>query len=64
MENIKELRNELIEMLELHKKEQLKTSDLKERTNTLGKVISSVKTEMDYNKMMGYQRKIDFLEFN
>lgn len=63
MQNIKELRDLLIENYEgvKAKKMDLKTS--KELTNTAGKIISTVAIELKYQNQHGTKKKIDFLEY-
>ena len=41
---------------------ELGISEAKELANVSGKIISSSKTQMEYNKMMGNKNKVDFLE--
>ena len=62
--NIKNLRDSLLESFEDLKKGKLGTKDAKEITNMSGKIILSAKVEMDYNKLMKLERKIDFLDVN
>lgn len=61
MKNIKDLRDELLSSFEALKSGKLKTKDAKELTNLSGKIILSAKVELDYNKFMKLDRKIDFL---
>lgn len=60
--NIKNLRDELVDSFKTLKKGDIKRSDAKEITNMAGKIISSAKVEMDYNKMIQNGKKVDFLE--
>ena len=62
MKNIKDLRDSLIESFEDLKNGKLRTKDAKEITNMSGKIILSAKLELDYNKFMKLDRKIDFLD--
>lgn len=62
MKNIKDLRDSLLDSFEELKKGRLKTKDAKEITNMAGKIILSAKTELDYNRFMKLDRKIDFLD--
>ena len=59
---VKELRNELISVFNNLKKGEIKQSDAKEFANVAGKIISTAKLEIEYNKIMGTKSKIDFLE--
>jgi hypothetical protein len=60
--NIKDLRDSLLESLEQLKTGKLKVKDAKEITNISGKIILSAKVELDYNKFLKLERKIDFLD--
>lgn len=62
MKNIKDLREELIDLFDLLKEGKIKTRDAKEIINCSGKIILSAKTELDYNKYIGKKVQIDFLE--
>lgn len=62
MKNIKDLREELIDLFDLLKEGKIKTRDAKEIINCSGKIILSAKTELDYNKYVGKKVQIDFLE--
>lgn len=61
MQNIKELRQDLIEKYNTAKDEESK-KDLSIYTATASAIIRSCKTEMDYNKIQENGKKIDFLE--
>ena len=61
MQNITELRTSLAENYEMMK---AKTMDLKmgkELANTAGKIINSLKVELEYNSMMDVKKEIPFL---
>jgi hypothetical protein len=60
--NIQELRNELLKSFSDLQNGKLKTKDAKELTNLSGKIILSAKVELDYNKFMKHNKKIDFLD--
>jgi hypothetical protein len=62
IENIKDLRNNLLDAFEDLKSGKLKTKDAKELTNLSGKIIMSAKVELDYNKFMRNEKQIDFLD--
>lgn len=62
MKNIKDLREELIDLFDLLKEGKIKTRDAKEIINCSGKIILSAKTELDYNKYVGKKQVIGFLE--
>ena len=59
--NIKDLRDQLLQSFSDLQSGKLKTKDAKELTNLSGKIILSAKVELDYNKFMKLDRKIDFL---
>lgn len=61
--NIKQLRGSLIENYSLMKNGKMPTETGKQLANTAGKLLSSVKIELDYLNMQGQKRKIDFLEY-
>jgi hypothetical protein len=61
MQNIKELRDDLILKYKEAKSEDSK-KDLSIFTATASAIIRSCKTEMDYNKIQDNNKKIDFLE--
>jgi hypothetical protein len=62
MENIKELRDELLKSFADLKAGKLKAKEAKELTNLAGKIIMSAKTQSDYNKQMNTPRVILFLD--
>lgn len=62
MKNVKELRDELIDVFELLKDKKITAKDAKELVNCAGKIILSSKTQLDYNKHMNYKSRIGFLE--
>jgi len=62
MKNITELRNSLAQNYELMKKGKMKIKVGKELSNNASKIISTLKIELDYNKTLGHNKKIDFLE--
>ena len=60
--NIKDLRDQLLKSFSDLQSGKMKTKDAKELTNLSGKIILSAKVELDYNKFMKLDRKIDFLD--
>jgi hypothetical protein len=62
MQSITELRNSLLSNYELTKSKKMDLKMCKELTNTAGKIINSLKVELEYNQMLGIKTKIDFLE--
>ena len=62
MQNITELRRSLAENYEQMKAKEMDIKLGKELANTAGKIINSIKVEMEYNQMFDKKKKIDFLE--
>ena len=62
MQNITELRDSLLSNYELTKSKRMELKICKELTNTAGKIINSLKVELEYNQMLGIKNKIKFLE--
>lgn len=62
MQNINDLRNSLLKNYNnvLNNKVSLEKS--KEITSTAGKILGTLKVELDYNKIQGNKKKIKFLE--
>ena len=63
MQNIKDLRDSLVENYELLKSKQLSTKEAKEMANHAGKIMNSVSIELKYQQQHGTKKKIDFLEY-
>jgi len=63
MENIKELRDELVTVFDQLMDKTLTAKEAKEIINTAGKIIASCKIEVDYAKLNKKQKNIDFLEY-
>ena len=61
MENIEELRKSLLQNYEDMKAKKMNLATGKQLANTAGKIISSVKIELEYSKMKGEKPNIDFL---
>ncbi len=63
MKNIKELRDEQIKVYDQLKNGDIGQSQAKELSNIAGKILTSSKIQMDYNRMTGNGKKrIKFLE--
>jgi len=62
MQNITELREKLIKNYELVESKQRSIAMGKALAVTAGRIISSCMLEYEYNKTIGNNRKIDFLE--
>jgi len=63
MQNIKELRNSLIENYNGAKDKTMDLKTVAELNNTAGKILSSVTTELKYQNQHGVKKTIDFLEY-
>lgn len=62
MQNIEELRKSLADNYELMKSKKMDIKTGKELANTAGKIINSLKVELEYNNMLGVKKKVDFLD--
>jgi hypothetical protein len=62
MQNITELRESLAENYTKMKSAEMSIKLGKELANTAGKIINSLKVELEYNHLMDIKGKIDFLE--
>jgi hypothetical protein len=62
MQNITELRQSLADNYEQMKAKKMELKTGKELANTAGKLINTIKVELEYNQMTGSKNKIDFLE--
>ena len=60
--NVKNLRDNLTEVLEQLKNKEIKLEDAVAYGSVASKVIMTAKVELAYNMHMGYQKPIDFLE--
>lgn len=61
MQNIRELRASLIANYEAMKDKTMPINTGRELTNTAGKILLSVRMELDYNQFMGTKTPIPFL---
>ena len=59
--NITELRNDLLESFEKVKKDPRRLAQAAELANTAGKIIGSIKLEMEYSLMRNEEPEIKFL---
>jgi len=62
MQNITELRESLLDNYEQMKSKKMELRHGKELANTAGKVLNSLKIELEYNALIGNKNKIEFLE--
>ena len=62
MQNITDLRTSLADNYEQMKADQMELKLGKELANTAGKIIASLKVELEYNSMMGIRNMIPFLQ--
>lgn len=62
MQNITELRESLNDNYIKMKANKMNVKLGKELANTAGKILNSVKVELEYNQFMGIKNQIPFLE--
>lgn len=60
--NITELRNDLIQVYGDLRSRKIGISEAKESANVSGKIISSAKVQLEYNKYCGSKNEIEFLK--
>lgn len=63
MQNIKELRDELAEVFTNLKKGKIENKTAAEMNNAAGKMINTVKLELEYSALNKSKKKIEFLEY-
>lgn len=61
MKNIVDLRNELVVLFEQLKAKEISHADAKELNNSAGKIINSVKVELEYAALRKAKPEIVFL---
>ena len=62
MKNVKDLRDELIQTFEQLRSGKVGISEAKELANVSGKILSSAKLQLEYNKYAQSKNRIKFLE--
>jgi hypothetical protein len=62
MRNIVELRNELASLFDDLKSGKIERNSAAEMNNSAGKIINSLKVELEYSALRKDKRKIEFLE--
>jgi len=62
MKNIKELRDSLLENYTQAKEGKMDLKTCKELANTAGKIINTVRVELDYLAFCGVKKDISFLK--
>lgn len=60
--NVLNLRNDLIEVYQQLRAGKIRMSEAKEAANVSGKIISTAKLQLEYNKTIQSKRKIKFLD--
>lgn len=60
--NVTQLRDDLLKIYNELREGKIGISEAKELSNVSGKIISTAKTQMEYNKMCGRDKPIKFLE--
>lgn len=63
MKNVEDLRKEAIENLEAIKDGQIKPAHASEINNSIGKIVNSLKVELEYAKLRGEKPEIPFLKY-
>ena len=61
IKSIEELRTELCEIFEALKTGQMEVRDAKERNNTAGKILGSIKVQLEYAALQKVTPDIPFL---
>lgn len=62
IENITDLRDDLLSVYTSLKQGEIGLREAKERTNTAGKILNSAKLELEYNVYTKSKNRIPFLE--
>lgn len=62
MNNITDLRKSLSDNYSKMKAGKMQLETGKELANTAGKIINTLKVELEYNRTMGIKKEIDFLK--
>ena len=62
MQNVKDLRDELIGTFERLKAGKIGLTEAKELSNVSGKILASAKLQMEYNKYAQSKKTIKFLD--
>lgn len=60
--NIKQLRDDLLNVYQDLRKGEISTSEVKEAVNAAGKIVSTCKVQLDYAKLRGDVPEIPFLD--
>lgn len=62
MQNITELRKSLSDNYNKMKADEMEIKKGKELSNCAGKIIQSLKVELEYNSLLGLKKEIDYLK--
>jgi len=62
MQNITELRDSLLDNYQKTKEKKMTINLSKELSNSAGKILNSLRVELDYNKQMDNGKEIQFLK--
>ena len=60
-ENINELRSQLLEAFDWVRSDPRRANQVKEMTNTAGKILVSIRTEVEYCLLRGEEPEIPFM---
>jgi hypothetical protein len=62
MKNITEMRNSLADNYEQMKSKKMELKEGRELSNAAGKIINTLKVELEYNAQLGLKKEIKFLQ--
>lgn len=62
MQNITELRKSLADNYDKMKNGEMEIKEGKELSNCAGKIIQSLKVELEYQSLLGTKKEIDYLK--
>ena len=60
--NVKDLREDLVKVYQDLRAGKLGTTEAKQSANVAGKILSTAKAQMEYNKMVQSKERIKFME--
>ena len=63
MKNVKELRDSLVQSYVGVQKDEMPLNTAKQLANTAGRILNSVKLELEYNKAVNVKKNIEFMEY-
>lgn len=63
IKNMKALREFLAENMEKHREGEILANDINAAANMAGKILNSVKIELEHSRITGSTKQIDFLNY-